>query len=119
MSLILHKTRFAGLGFIHLPECWRIVDINGGWDPSQPRTIGPQYKTEAELLSDLVRYAATSGYNDEPAALEEYLILVEEDEDETSRWHFACEAESAEHAEEQALGHSDLIRCIAVFKRVK
>jgi hypothetical protein len=119
-NIKLHRTRHAGLGYINLGSCWRFVDIHEKWDPTHIRAIGPQYKTKNELLADYARYAATWGYEDTSTELEEYLVLVEQDDDgEKSRWHFPCEAETKSHAEEQALGHSEGLIIIAVYKRVK
>lgn len=59
----LHKTRFPGLGFIQqAPNLWRIVDIHDGENTT--RVVGPQYRSKAELLGDLGRYAHESwGYD--------------------------------------------------------
>jgi hypothetical protein len=45
-------TRFPGLGYRKdSPNLWRVVDTSSG------RSVGPQYRTKAELLADLARYA--------------------------------------------------------------
>ena len=56
MNQKLHRTRFEGLGYIHQDtNLWRIVDIHDGINISN--TVGPHYRTKAELLGDLDRYA--------------------------------------------------------------
>ena len=51
-------TRFKELGYrCDGPSLWRIYDIRD--DP--PAAVGPFYKTKAELLADLDRYAAEFG----------------------------------------------------------
>lgn len=53
------KTRFAELEYEkHGADLWRIVDVT---DPRRPAAVGPQYKTKAELLADLERFAAVFG----------------------------------------------------------
>ena len=50
----IHRTRFAGLGYILVCDaCWRFVDLSD----NRSATVGPQYRTKAELLADLQRYA--------------------------------------------------------------
>ena len=49
------KTRYPELGYVHSVGCWRIVDMSTG------DVVGPLYKTRAELLADLPRYAALFG----------------------------------------------------------
>lgn len=45
-------TRFAQLGYRQdFRACWRVVDLESG------SSVGPQYRTRAELLADLERYA--------------------------------------------------------------
>lgn len=56
------KTRYPELGYVHSVGCWRIVDMSTG------DVIGPQYKTRAELLADLQRYAALFGCEGAPWA---------------------------------------------------
>lgn len=60
----INRTRFDGLGYINQSKgVWRVVDIHDAFDSSNPRCVGPQYKTKAELLADLERYARESwGY---------------------------------------------------------
>lgn len=46
------NTRFPELGYEkHGPSLWRIIDTETG------SAVGPQYRTKAELLADLERYA--------------------------------------------------------------
>jgi hypothetical protein len=59
-------TRFKGLGYMMLvPGCWRIVDLEQtkyNADPmNAPSCTGPAYKTKAELLADLNRFATDYG----------------------------------------------------------
>lgn len=49
------KTRFPELSYTHFAGDWRIVDTDGG------AYIGPYYRSRAELLADLERYAAEFG----------------------------------------------------------
>jgi len=62
MNQKLHRTRFKGLGYINQDKnLWRIVDLHDRVNTIH--VVGPQYKTRAELLSDLDRYATeTWGY---------------------------------------------------------
>jgi hypothetical protein len=48
-------TRFAELQYTTYCGIWRIVDAETG------NTVGPVYKTKAELLADLERYAKEFG----------------------------------------------------------
>lgn len=49
-------TRFRELGYRQdAPSCWRIVMYETG------AAVGPQYKTRAELLADLDRFASLFG----------------------------------------------------------
>jgi hypothetical protein len=51
------RTRFAELGYrCDGPSLWRIYDIT-----DTPQPVGPQYRTKAELLADLDRYAKNFG----------------------------------------------------------
>jgi hypothetical protein len=51
-------TRFPELAYINQAAgLWRIVTTEDG------ATIGPQYRTKAELLADLDRYAREYGVN--------------------------------------------------------
>lgn len=50
--------------------------------------------------------------------MKEYIVCVQEGEDERSRWFFTCEAEDPNHAEEQALDHDKSIRIISVYERI-
>lgn len=50
------QTRFPELGYAKIDaRCWRIIDTSSG------SAVGPQYRTRAELLSDLERYARAFG----------------------------------------------------------
>lgn len=51
--------------------------------------------------------------------LTEYIVIVQEGNEDESRWSFHCDAEDASHAEEQALDHDDVISCIAVYERIR
>jgi hypothetical protein len=51
--------------------------------------------------------------------MNEYIVIVQEGTDEMARWNFHCDAEDANHAEEQALDHDDCISCVAVYQRIK
>ena len=59
-------TRFQHIGLSRLERaCWRWVALHwdgGGTTPDSPSAIGPQYRTKAEALADLERYARESGY---------------------------------------------------------
>jgi hypothetical protein len=49
-------TRFKQLGYVcDAPGLWRVVDKDG------EHRVGPQYRTKAELLADLNRYATEYG----------------------------------------------------------
>ena len=49
-------TRYPELGYQKVaPGLWRFVDLETG------STVGPQFKTKAELLADLARYATEYG----------------------------------------------------------
>ncbi len=122
---IIHKTQIAGLGYINqAPGLWRFVDTHDGQDST--RTVGPQYKTRQELLSDFDRYASSWGYgvsgNDE---MKDYLVMVMVnagdpfDENESAGLsHFDCKAENILHAKEQALAHGDSIKVLSVYEKV-
>lgn len=47
-------TRFDGLVYQRQGDAWRFLG---------PAPIGPQYRTERELLADLVRFAEVSGFS--------------------------------------------------------
>jgi hypothetical protein len=50
--------------------------------------------------------------------MNEFICLMQDGDDEEARWYFTCDAEDAEHAEEQALdGYEAYV--IAVYRRVK
>jgi hypothetical protein len=53
------RTRFPRLTYQRQGDVWRFIDN----DPDcGPAVVGPQYRTQAELLGDLTRYAQESGY---------------------------------------------------------
>lgn len=51
--------------------------------------------------------------------MNEYIVIVQEGDDEMNRWYFDCFADDASHAEEQALDHNADIRNIAVYERIR
>lgn len=51
--------------------------------------------------------------------MNEYIVIVQDGDDELARWNFHCDADDENHAEEQALDHSTDIQCIAVYERIK
>lgn len=52
----VYRTRFTELGFTNVaPSLWRFVDLSTG------NCVGEQYRTKAELLADLSRYAEFFG----------------------------------------------------------
>jgi len=52
----VRKTRFSELGYEqHAPDLWRIIALDGN------AAVGPHYKSQAELLGDLKRYAREYG----------------------------------------------------------
>ena len=52
----IRKTRYPELGYAkHAPDLWRIIDLSDG------QAVGPHYKSKAELLGDLDRYAREFG----------------------------------------------------------
>ena len=56
----LHKTRFENLCYTHIAAgLWRFVVTADGME----NAVGPHYATRAELLADIVRYAAAYGYD--------------------------------------------------------
>jgi hypothetical protein len=59
---MVRNTRFDGLGYVP-PSCngdaWRFVDMT---DPQRNALVGPHYRTKAELLADLERYAKEYGF---------------------------------------------------------
>jgi hypothetical protein len=62
----LHQTRIAALPYINVkPGLWRIVDAHNNSPKSfwECHTVGPQYKSKIELLTDFDRYSReTWGY---------------------------------------------------------
>jgi len=58
-------------------------------------------------------------FRSDGSGLNEFIVIVQEGDDEKGRWSFHCDAEDATHAEEQALDHSADIRNIAVYERVR
>ncbi|MGF6996762.1 hypothetical protein [Paraburkholderia sp. GAS32] len=73
-------TRFAGLVYLNqMPGLWRFVDVHDGMpkEGEAPRVVGPQYKTERELLADADRYARESwGYGATPDEGETPLVIL-------------------------------------------
>ena len=61
-NITTHKTRYDALGYEkHAHNLWRIVNIDGD---GTTHAVGPHYRTKAELLGDLTRYASEAwGYN--------------------------------------------------------
>lgn len=56
----IHQTRFPDLGFARFGRDWRFLDMEHGGTTAGGGsycTIGPIYKSKAELLGDLSRYA--------------------------------------------------------------
>lgn len=54
----VRPTRFPELGYVKdAPDLWRIVTTEDG------ARIGPHYRTKAELLADIDRYATDYGVN--------------------------------------------------------
>jgi hypothetical protein len=51
------RTRYAELAYQHRGDHWRILDLTGGEPAEDAPGVGPQYRTRAELLADLDRYA--------------------------------------------------------------
>ena len=52
----VRDTRFPELGYKQIDlNCWMVID------KSDYRQVGPQYRTKAELLADLERYAVAFG----------------------------------------------------------
>ena len=55
----MKKTRFPALGYkMEAPGQWSIYYLENDY----PASVGPKYRTEKELLSDLDRYATEFGY---------------------------------------------------------
>ena len=56
------RTRFTGngetLGFDRFGRDWRFVILEG----DEQATVGPYYRTRAELLADLTNYATEYGF---------------------------------------------------------
>ncbi len=51
----IRPTQFHEFGYSETsPGLWRIWSLE---DPAHPATVGPHYRTKAELLADLDRYA--------------------------------------------------------------
>lgn len=54
---VIHRTRIPGLSYINQARgLWRVVDTHDDRNDAY-RTVGPQYKTKAELLADFDRYS--------------------------------------------------------------
>jgi hypothetical protein len=62
-KITIQSTQYAGLGFANTNPagvpCWRVIDRH---DEAREASVGPLYKSKAELLEDLPRYAKTWGY---------------------------------------------------------
>ncbi len=62
----IHSTQYAGLGYANTNPAgvalWRVIDKHDVPEGGREGVVGPQYKSKAELLADLPRYAATWGY---------------------------------------------------------
>lgn len=59
VSEVIRPTRYPELGYRQDgPGLWRIYAVAHG---SQPAAVGPHYRSKAELLGDLVRYATEYG----------------------------------------------------------
>ena len=57
VSWTITRTRFAMLGYRQdAAQLWRVYNLDG-----TPRAVGPHYRTRAELLGDLERYAHEYG----------------------------------------------------------
>lgn len=60
-------TRFRYIGLSRIEAaCWRWVSLDwegGGTTPDSPSVIGPHYRTKAEALNDLERYAISCGFD--------------------------------------------------------
>jgi hypothetical protein len=60
--MTIRDTRFPELGYARpLKEVWRVIDKSTGCG------VGPLYKTRAELLADLDRFAVVFGCSPAPA----------------------------------------------------
>ena len=59
MATSLRQTRFPELRYMQQsPGLWRFVYVGDGSES----TVGPQYRTMAELLADMERYAREWGF---------------------------------------------------------
>lgn len=56
----VRPTRYKELGYMEWGGDWRILDLTSG----DPAVVGPVYRTRAELLADLDRYAGFFGCAD-------------------------------------------------------
>lgn len=61
--MTIRPTRYDELGYVHDENTWRFVDI------STHQRVGPQYRTKAELLADLERYAVVFGCSSESTSI--------------------------------------------------
>lgn len=51
----IYRTRYDILGFARIDRTtWMFISLE---EPEDPRQVGPQYASKAELLADLTRYA--------------------------------------------------------------
>ena len=51
--------------------------------------------------------------------MKEFLVLMQEGDDISSRWYASFFADDADHAEEQALDHDPIISVVAVYERLR
>lgn len=59
MAATLRQTRYPELCYMQQgPRLWRFIYVGEG----RESTVGPQYRTKAELLADLERYAREWGF---------------------------------------------------------
>jgi len=57
-GLQLRPTRYAGLCYVQQDRTtWRFVSVHDCDSVATPAVVGPQYRTKAELLADMDRYA--------------------------------------------------------------
>lgn len=69
------KTRYKELDYVNNGDHWRFVDTSSG------STVGPLYKTKAELLADMDRYAHNFGcdgaYNPQQQKIDDLLAACQ------------------------------------------
>jgi hypothetical protein len=54
------RTRYPSLMYQHRIDHWRILDCT---EPTWTAGVGPIYRSKAELLADLDRYAEANGHS--------------------------------------------------------